>query len=160
MRSTLGRFLLCLAVLLVPAAARAGTFAPAQGTEQQVLGLLNQIREQHHLGALAASLTLRAAARAHSADMLRIGYFGHDSPTETFEVRLSHYLASPLIGETIARGAGSSGTPAGLVTQWMHSASHRAVILTPGLHRVGIGAVIGTFDGSRGVVMATADFAA
>ena len=42
----------------------------------------------------------------------------------------------------------------------MHSPPHRAIILTAGLHRVGLGLATGTFDGTAGAVMATADFAA
>ena len=42
----------------------------------------------------------------------------------------------------------------------MHSPPHRAIILTPGLHRVGLGLASGTFNGTPGAVLATADFAA
>jgi hypothetical protein len=34
------------------------------------------------------------------------------------------------------------------------------VILAPGMRRVGLGIAIGTFKGTRNVVVATADFAA
>ena len=63
------------------------------------------------------------------------------------------------VGENIAWGQGSYGTPEGIVSQWMHSATHRAIILTPGLHRIGLGLATGSFQGSAGAVMATADFA-
>jgi hypothetical protein len=42
----------------------------------------------------------------------------------------------------------------------MQSPPHRAIILTAGLHRVGLGLAGGTFQGTSGMVMATADFAA
>jgi uncharacterized protein YkwD len=160
MRSAVRALVVCLALLAAPGVSQAGTSAPEPGSEQQVLTLLNQIRLQHRLGSLTASAPLRAAARAHSLDMLRNGYFDHNSPTETYGARISHYLASPLTGETIARGFGLSGSPAALVGQWMHSPAHRAVILAPGMRRVGLGIAIGTFKGTRNVVMATADFAA
>jgi uncharacterized protein YkwD len=160
MRSTLRTLVAGLVLAVVPAVAHAGTSAPVPGSEQQVLALLNQVRQQHRLAGLVLSAPLRSAARAHSLDMLRNGYFDHDSPGETFAARISHYLASPLTAETIARGEGSAGSPAALVSQWMHSASHRAVILTPAMRRVGLGIAIGTFDGARNTVMATADFAA
>ena len=159
MRSALRSFVVALAIVAVPAAAQAGTTAPAV-SEQQVLALLNQARQQHHLGSLALSAPLRSAARAHSADMLRNGYFDHDSPSETFQARIGRYLASSLTGETIARGVGSGGSPGALVNQWMRSATHRTIILAPGLHRVGLGIAIGTVNGTRNVVLATADFAA
>jgi hypothetical protein len=42
----------------------------------------------------------------------------------------------------------------------MHSPTHRHIILLRELRRVGLGVAVGTFDGSRGAAMATADFAA
>ena len=92
--------------------------------------------------------------------MLQRTFFDHNSPTETWDARIARYLKAPLTGENIAMGAGSYATPAGIVTQWMHSPPHRAIILTAGLHRVGLGLAIGTFDGTPGAVIATADFAA
>jgi uncharacterized protein YkwD len=160
MRSTLGRFVVGLAVLVAPAVCQAGTFAPVPASEQQVLALLNQIRQQHHLGSLTASAPLRSAARAHSLDMLRNGYFDHNSASESYQVRISQYVTSPQTGETIARGVGSTGSPVALVSQWMRSAAHRAIILAPTMRRVGLGVAIGSFNGTRNVVMATADFAA
>ena len=85
-------------------------------------------------------------------------YFEHNSPHETFDVRIRRFLASPLVGEDIAWGSGSYGTPAGLVSLWMHSPTHRHIILMPSLHRLGLGIATGTFDGTPGAVMATADF--
>jgi hypothetical protein len=42
----------------------------------------------------------------------------------------------------------------------MHSAPHRHIILMAGMHRIGLGIATGTFDGSPGATMATADFSA
>jgi uncharacterized protein YkwD len=149
------------AILGVPAVSQAAQTGDRQVTgEQQVLGLLNAIRQQHGLGSLTTSAPLRNAARAHSDDMLQLGYFDHDSPNEAWDMRIARYLKSPLVGEDIAWGAGSYGTPEGIVSQWMHSAPHRRVILMAGMHRVGIGISAGTFSGTPGAVMATADFAA
>ena len=103
---------------------------------------------------------LRNAARSHSDDMIAQGYFDHDSPNEAWDVRVGRYLKSSLVGEDIAWGTGSYGTPEGIVSQWMHSAPHRHIILMAGMHRVGLGITTGTFSGTRGAVMATADFSA
>ena len=54
-----------------------------------------------------------------------------------------------MTSENIAWGNGSYGTPEGIVSQWMRSPSHRAVILTAGLHRVGLGLAFGTYQGNR-----------
>jgi uncharacterized protein YkwD len=87
--------------------------------------------------------------------MLQKTYFDHNSPTESWDARIARYLKSPLTGENIAWGQGAYGTPAGIVSQWMHSALHRRVILDSGLRLVGIGVA----TGPPGGVMATADFA-
>ena len=150
-----------LAVLAVPCVADAATRVSYQaGSEQQVLVLLNQIRVQHNLSPFTASTPLRNAARFHSADMLQNNYFDHDSPTERWDARISHYLQSSMVGENIAWGVASYGSPEGIVSQWMHSLPHRRIILTAGLHRIGLGIASGTFEGIPGAVMATADFAA
>jgi len=157
MRTAIRSLLVSLAALAVPCVAQAATRVSYQaGSEQQVLILLNQIRRQHGLPALAFSTPLRAAARGHSADMLQKGYFDHNSPAEAWDTRILGYVTSSTVGETIARGRGSSGSPAGIVNQWMHSVLHRHVILNGGLRFVGIGVAVGT----PGAVMATADFAA
>ena len=157
MRTTIRSLLVSLAALAVPCVAQAATRVSYQaGSEQQVLVLLNQIRRQHGLPALAFSTPLRAAARGHSADMLQKGYFDHNSPAEAWDTRILGYVTSSTVGETIARGRGSSGSPAGIVNEWMHSVLHRHVILNGGLRFVGIGVAVGT----PGAVMATADFAA
>ena len=152
MRSLLRGLLVGFAILIVPAASEAGTISYQSGSEQQVLTLINQIRQQHRLARLTLSTPLRGVARAHSLDMLQNAYFDHaaDDAAST--------AGGSLSGETIAWGVGSYGTPSGLVGQWMRSAPHRALILTPGLRRVGIGIALGTFGSMRNAVVATADF--
>jgi uncharacterized protein YkwD len=155
MRTILRSLLVTVAVLAAPSAGLAATRLSYQaGSEQQVLILLNQIRREHGLGPLAFSTPLRTAARGHSADMLQNGYFDHDSPGEAWDDRVSHYVKSSAVGETIARGRGVTGTPAGIIFQWMHSVPHRRVILNATLRYVGIGVA----SGAPGAVMATADF--
>jgi uncharacterized protein YkwD len=161
MRKILFSLLVSVAILTVPAISQAATKSSRQASsEQQVLGLLNVIRAQNGLTPFTASTELRNAARAHSDDMIAHSYFDHDSPNEAWDARVSRYLKSSLIGEDIAWGTGSYGTPAGIVSQWMHSAPHRHIILMAGMHRVGLGISTGKFQGSAGAVMATADFSA
>jgi uncharacterized protein YkwD len=42
-------------------------------------------------------------------------------------------------GETIAKGSRSSLSPGELVTAWMHSPDHRAILMKPRANRAGIG---------------------
>jgi uncharacterized protein YkwD len=160
MRKILLSLLLSLSLVVAPAVGQAATESSKRATgEDQVVALLNQVREAHGLSDFTVSAPLRDSARFHSDDMLAKGYFDHSSPTEAWDARISRYLQAPLIGENIAWGQGSYGTPDGIVSQWMHSATHRAIILTAGLHRIGLGLAAGTFAGTPDVVLATADFA-
>src|SRR4029079_3016536 len=140
MRKILLSVVVSLSLAIVPAVGQAATKRPPRaGSEQQVLVLLNEIRQQHGLSNFTASTQLRNAARFHSADMLERGYFEHDSPSEAWDVRVGRYIQSSMVGEDLAWGTGSYGTSEGIVSQWMPSPTHRAIILTAGLHRVGVG---------------------
>jgi uncharacterized protein YkwD len=148
--------------IAIPAASQAATKTSKRATsdEQQVLTLLNQIRQQHNLTTFTTLPQLHTAARFHSSDMITNSYFDHNSPSEAWDTRIARYLKAPLVGEDIAWGQGAYGTPTGIVNQWMHSPTHRAIILTPGLHHIGIGLATGTYQNAPGATMATADFAA
>ena len=161
MRKTLITLLTTIVLLSVPAIGQAASkVSYKSSSETQVLSLINQIRAQHNLSKLTMNSSLRSAAKAHSTDMLSNGYFEHDGPTESWDTRVSRYLKSSMVGENIAWGQGSFGSAQGIVTQWMQSPPHRAIILTAGFKRIGISLASGTYNGTPGAVMATADFAA
>jgi uncharacterized protein YkwD len=152
---------LALTVTLPAASpAAANTAKRATSSEQQVLTLLNTIRQQHNLTAFTATAQLRSAARFHSSDMISNDYFDHNSPNETWDTRIARYATATLVGEDIAWGEGSYGTPEGIVSQWMHSPTHRAIILTASLHHIGIGLATGSYQHTPNATMATADFSA
>jgi uncharacterized protein YkwD len=153
--------LLLSCLLLAPAGAGARSGSSFRSSSERVVfQLLNTIRRQHHLPPFAFSAALRSSAREHSADMLVHQYFEHDTPKESFDQRIRRHLDSSLVGEDIAWGTGKYSTPEGLVQLWMHSPTHRHIILMRELHRVGLGVAVGTFEGSPDAAMATADFAA
>jgi uncharacterized protein YkwD len=153
--------LVTASLLLVPVGTSARSQASFRSsTERVVFKLLNQIRREHKLPQFTFSSALRSAAREHSADMLTRHYFEHNSPNETFDHRIRRHLDSSLVGENIAWGTGRYSTPEGIVKLWMHSPTHRHIILMRSLHRIGLGVAIGTFAGSPDAAMATADFAA
>ncbi len=161
MRKTLISLLASIAILAAPALAQAATKVTYRATgEQQVITLINQIRTGNGLSPLTYSAPLRSAARAHSTDMLQRSFFDHDSPDATWGARIARYLKAPLTGENIAMGSGSFASPASIVKQWMQSPPHRAIVLSAKFKRVGLGLASGTFQGTAGMVMATADFAA
>ena len=74
---------------------------------------------------------LRAAAAAHSADMVARGFFDHVSPdggTLSDRARRTGYGGRTL-GEDIGWGTYDLGTPSAIVAAWMKSPPHRAIIL-------------------------------
>ena len=140
-------FLIFLA-LAATASAR-GLSAP----ESSLLRAVNGVRASRGLAPLRLDYSLERVARSHSVSMLRGRYFSHGS----FAARLrASGAAGPIFGEDLAWGPASSSW---VVNGWLASPEHRAILLRPGFRRVGVGAVIGTFEGSAGAMVVTADFA-
>jgi uncharacterized protein YkwD len=114
-----------------------------------VLCLINRRRRAHSLCGLRGNGDLRSAARRHTADMIDNSFFSHYSSTGldvVQRIRRTGYLAGATawgVGENIAWGTGSDGTPARIVTAWMHSPGHRANILNHRFRQIGIGVVSG-----------------
>ena len=123
------------------------------GSEATVVKAINGARTSHGLGAVRIDHRLTATARAHSVDMLRHQYFSHGAFAS--RVRASG-AAGPMFGEDLAWGPASASW---VVSQWLASPAHRAVLLRAGFRRVGVGAVRGTFAGMSGAMVVTADFA-
>jgi uncharacterized protein YkwD len=143
--------------------------APAQAItmtkpERQVLALVNHVRATHGLHKLTMVQSLERAARAHSREMVSLDYFQHSSFSgESFGARLVRFGYSRAgctrwtVGEDIAYGYGSSGTPRAIFKAWMNSKPHRAVILTRRFRNVGVGRAKGTFKGISGIIFFTLD---
>ncbi len=122
--------------------------------------LLNVERARHGLRALHANAKLTVAAAGHSRAMVHSNVFDHNAPDGSPEQRVHdagyHYSS---LGETIAWGTGSYGTPAGTVQRWMASPPHRRIILTARLRDVGVGITFGApLRGRSGGATVTADF--
>ena len=138
--------------------ASAASRARRRALQTEVIALFNEQRASHGLVALEADARLAAAAQAHSADMLRRGYFAHDDAHGTWDDRIRRYVRRRVVGEILSFGSGEYATPAGMVQTWMRSPEHRGIILTPDLRRVGLGVATGVYQGQDAVSMATADF--
>jgi len=126
------------------------------------LCLINDERTSRGLAPLTSSRPLREAAQRYSRLMVRERFFGHVSPggsTLTSRVRRqTAYLRgarSWALGENIAWGSGTLGSPARIVTAWMGSPDHRANILKPGFRNIGIGIADGAPRPTRGLDAAT-----
>jgi uncharacterized protein YkwD len=143
-----------LVALLLAAtlAALAPTVARADRVDGQVVRALNRVRAVYGLRALRVDARLRAVARRHSTRMARTGVLTHGPSLD----RVTAAARSGRVGEVLAA---LSGTPAGrqarwVVDAWLHSTTHRAVILAGDFRRVGVGRARG-----HGTVFFTADVA-
>jgi uncharacterized protein YkwD len=122
--------------------------------------LINRERSERDLPLLRADERLADAAADHSRDMVRRRFFDHVSPggsTPGRRVTRAGYGWTSL-GETIAWGTGSKGSPAGTVERWMDSPPHRRILLEAKLRDIGIGVARGApMRGASGGTTVTAD---
>ena len=132
--------------------------------EKQLMTLVNHVRAKHHLHQLTMVASLERAARAHSRQMVRLGYFSHSSASgESLGARLIRFGYTSTgctrwtVGENIAYGYQASATPHAIFMAWWHSPAHRRVLLTKRFRNLGIGRAKGTFKGLDGVVLFTLD---
>jgi uncharacterized protein YkwD len=154
--------LLLLAVAAPAAGAKPRRAASAAtAAERQVVQRLNDVRVARGLPRLVLVRSLVQAARHHSRRMLATGEFSHESPRsgERFDRRIRRFHRARALGETIAWGAGDTGTPAAAVEMWMQSAPHRAILLDRTFRRIGVGRAVGHFEGVDGASLWTADLA-
>ncbi|TVR68730.1 MAG: serine protease [Sphaerobacteraceae bacterium] len=124
-----------------------------EGYESEIMDLVNQERVERGLGTLEFDASLVPVARAHSQEMLELGYFSHVSPnTGTLGDRLNaagvQYLSA---GENLAYAPSVGVAHRGL----MQSDGHRENILDPSWERIGVG-VLSAPDGT---IMVTQLFA-
>jgi uncharacterized protein YkwD len=129
--------------------------------EATMLRLVNHARTSRGLHAVRIVSSLDRAALLHSRDMIGHDYFSHSSrggATLAARARSAGYPSGSALGEVLAYGSSSRGTPASIFKSWMRSSSHRQVILTARWRDVGIGCARGTYQGYSGVMMYTIDF--
>jgi uncharacterized protein YkwD len=129
-----------------------------------VLCLHNKVRAQNGLVPLRENGHLRRAARAHTRDMTAARYFEHTAPggaTMVDRIMRADYVGKGqgwMLGENLAWGTGSLGTPRGAMKAWMDSPGHRANILKPGFRELGVGVVAKVPVGGGAGATYTVDF--
>jgi uncharacterized protein YkwD len=124
LRGLVAACLLSLAVFPAAASARGGG---------SVLRAMNSVRARHHLPALHLSRGLAHAASAHSSAMARSGSISHGA----FQQRIGRYVDSRRVGENLAWSSRCGSRT--IVRMWMNSAPHRAIMLSPGFRKAGVG---------------------
>ena len=143
-----------------PAADQLGLDAPTAQVAMQCL--TNYARAQEGLAPLQLNPTLNAAGQAKLKGNVSCAEFSHTPCGQPFDTVFSSYVqgaSSYQIGENIAWGTGSYGTPRQAMTGWVHSAGHRENILTAAYAELGIGYLPGqTFQGYNGATLWSQEF--
>ncbi len=136
--------------------------------ESEVFLALNATRVAHGLGPLRISPGLCTAARQHSQEMARLGYFAHDSANGgSFDARIARSypfgaaFVRWTVGENLVWETSGLDAPEAL-RLWMGSPEHRQNILDPTWSEAGISAVHaaaapGVYGGGE-VTIITTDF--
>ena len=143
-------------VVAVPAAAPApaGAASPRQDrSERAVLKKVNKVRANHGLRKLRKSRGLAASADQKSLEIARTRVVSHTSPDGTpMDQRVRRYVRARVVGETIAFVPPRRRQARRVVSSWMHSAPHRAAILSPTFRRAGLGRRKGALGGGRAAI--------
>lgn len=105
--------------------------------DQQAFALLNQDRKANGLPPLTLSADLSRVAAAHSQDMIDRHYFNHNDPDgkTPFDRMRDAGISFSYAGENIAMNQ----SVAAAEQAFMNSPGHRANILSPNFHKVGLG---------------------
>lgn len=134
-----------------------------QATARAVMACLtNYARTQSGLKPLRLVPALSSAGNAKIAADLSCGVFSHEPCGKPFSSVFAAYIrgaASYQLGENIAWGTGSYGTPRQIMNAWLHSPAHRQNILTAAFTDLGIGyAPNQTFLGYEGASLWSQEF--
>ena len=170
MRARLVSILALLAcVAALPGFADAGNPPqPARSaSEATLLAAVNEVRGRYGRRPLRRSPELAAAARAHSLDMGRRGYFGHAAPGgPSFSKRIARRYPQRgarvwAAGENLFWGSVAIDAET-VVARWMRSRGHRANLLSrywreAGFAAVRVAAAPGAYRGLD-VTIVTAEF--
>ncbi len=113
--------------------------------EECILQEVNRLREEKGLCRLKLNPKAQAAARNHSLDMARLGYFSHrDLEGRLVDERLRRVNLGPWkgIAENIAKCGVSSNVAQQTVDGWTKSPGHARNMFNPQYNETGIGAVL------------------
>jgi uncharacterized protein YkwD len=164
------------ALIVVAAPAGAGTgnggarsVSGRASLDHAILLEINALRASRGLRPLVASAPLTDAARSHSFEMARAGYFAHESASGgTFTQRIQRFYPSSgyrswRAGENLLWASPDVSAKRALGL-WRQSPAHRKILFTPAWREVGIAAVHTAsgprvFDGLA-VTIITANFGA
>ena len=114
--------------------------ASARPAEFKVIRKINTIRHAYGLHRLRPSWSLFVSAKLYSRRMMRSNYFGHLS-------RIPVASGWRYAGEALEWHPGWRLRPRVVVSRWMHSPPHRALLLSSRYTRIGVGRTRGNYYG-------------
>lgn len=118
--------------------------------EIAILKAINSVRARSGRRPVVFGRTLYRAARSHSADMVRRGYFEHGPVAQRFQ---RFGVRGRTMGENLAQASLLGFSADEIVQMWLASPGHRSVLLDRSFRRVGVGIAGGATR------LITADFA-
>jgi uncharacterized protein YkwD len=110
--------------------------------ETEVVKLTNARRAANGCSALRIDERLVAAARVHSTDMVRSGFFSHTGSNGSNFVAREVAAGYPRKGAAAENIAWGYRTPKDVVNGWMNSPGHRKNILNCASVAVGVGIAV------------------
>jgi hypothetical protein len=127
-----------------------GTFSDI--SNQQLLILTNQQRQNNNLGVLTDNSELDQAAANKAMDMFSKDYWAHNAPDGTtpwvfIKGAGYNYIYA---GENLARGFTNAQD---VITAWMNSPEHRQNVLSPNYQNVGFAVATGKLNGEDTVLV-------
>lgn len=126
------------------------TTTERRSAEAKVLRLINDERHKVGLRAIRGDGRIRTLAEARSQDMVDRDYFDHLDPDGKWpwdhlnDAHIGWYYSGEIIAWNMSSPVSESAETA--VDQWMHSAGHKAQILSTQHNYAGVGVAV---DGSR-----------
>jgi uncharacterized protein YkwD len=110
----------------------------------EILALVNAERDTQGAAPLEPNATLAAAATAHSEEMTRLKYFGHESPVAahprfTHRIKEAGVTRYGIASENLAKSAARPSAARDLLDLWLKSPAHRDALLNPAYQLTGIG---------------------
>ncbi len=126
---------------LTAAAAVPVTASAQASTADRMVNRINTVRASHGLGALSMSDSINRASHRWASFLIRKDWLGHTS-----------LRAAKVKGEVIEMHSGSASKVNGTVRAWLNSPEHRAILLSPRFHRIGVGKSTGRFQGMRATI--------
>ena len=112
--------------------------------ENQVAAMINNLRADNGLNALAANGLLNEVASIRSTDLINRNYFSHYTPegTNVFDTMRANGVSFRYAGENLAQSAPASvGTPEGFMNAWINSPTHMANMLRAQYTKIGVSMV-------------------